>query len=76
MFKEYRLKNKLTQEKLAELLDIDSRNLQYIEAGTHLPSYNTLAKLVKILGITKDDLYKYITTSEFKKPRNKEKNTK
>ena len=39
----------LTQEELAEKIDMDSKHLSKIENGLHLPSYNTLKKLSSIL---------------------------
>ncbi len=39
----------LTQEELAEKVDMDSKHLSKIENGLHLPSYNTLKKLSSFL---------------------------
>jgi len=49
MFKEYRKKLNLTQEELAEKLDISWRQLQRIETGKNDPSLITLKKLIKVL---------------------------
>ena len=47
--KEARLMAGLTQEELAEKIDMDSKHLSKIENGLHLPSYKTLNKLSSIL---------------------------
>jgi len=60
MIKEYRLKNNLTQEKLAELLDISSRHLQRLEYEEDKTTVKTLKKIVKILDIPNDEILKYI----------------
>ncbi len=39
----------LTQEELAEKVDMDSKHLSKIENGLHLPTYNTLKKLSSFL---------------------------
>ncbi len=39
----------LTQEELAEKVDMDAKHLSKIENGLHLPSYNTLKKLSTVL---------------------------
>ena len=36
-----------TQEKLAELANIDDKHLSKIENGVHLPTYKTLKKVVR-----------------------------
>lgn len=45
-----------TQEKLAELTDIDSKHLSKIETGVHLPTYKTLKKLSEILDFNLQDM--------------------
>lgn len=47
--KELRKSKGFTQEKLAELANIDAKHLSKIENGVHTPSYNTLKKLSDIL---------------------------
>ncbi len=42
----------LTQEELAEKVDMDSKHLSKIENGLHLPSYNTLKKLSNFLNLS------------------------
>ena len=60
MIKKYRKMYNLTQEKLAELLDISPRQLQRIETGKTETSLKTLKKLIKILDISDEDILKYI----------------
>ena len=54
--KNYRKNNKFTQEKLAELINIDTRQVARIEAGESLPSLETFVKISKILKISPNDL--------------------
>ena len=60
MIKKYRKIHNLTQEKLAELLDISPRQLQRIESGQTETSLKTLKKLIKILDISDEDIVEYI----------------
>ena len=60
MIKKYRKIHNLTQEKLAELLDISPRQLQRIESGQSETSLKTLKKLIKILDISDEDIVEYI----------------
>lgn len=60
MIKEYRKKKKITQEKLAELLDISPRQLQRIENGSSETSLKTLKKLIKVLGISDEDIVEFL----------------
>ena len=41
--REFRLDNRLTQEKLAEALHLSARSYQKLERGVHQPSATTLA---------------------------------
>lgn len=59
MIKKYRKIHNLTQEKLAELLDISPRQLQKIESGHTETSLKTLKKLIKILDISDEDMVNY-----------------
>ena len=43
-----RIQAKLSQEVAAELLEISTRSLQYIEAGTREPKISTAFKMAKI----------------------------
>ena len=59
MIQKYRKIHNLTQEKLAELLDISPRQLQRIESGQTETSLKTLKKLIKILDISDEDIVNY-----------------
>lgn len=54
--KKLRKYKKITQEKLAEMVDLDIRQIVRLEAGDSSPSLNTLLKLCKIFDITPNDL--------------------
>lgn len=60
MIKEYRKQACLTQEELAEKLEISTRQLQRLEKETDIPSFKTLQKIVIILNINDKDLAHYI----------------
>ncbi len=60
MFKEYRLLRKLTQEKLAELTELDTRTIQRIENNEREPSMESFRKLIKILNIKDKDVLEYL----------------
>lgn len=55
--KNLRKKYQLTQEKLAELIDIEPANISKMENGTHFPSLRTLTKLVNVLGLDISNLF-------------------
>ena len=59
-FKTYRDTMKLTQEELAELLEISPRQLQRIENKESNPSIKTFRKLIKVLKITDADILKIV----------------
>jgi len=64
MIKKYRKIRGLTQEQLAEMIDISTRQIQRLEKGTDVPSFTTLQKLVIILNISDKDLGQYIRTQK------------
>lgn len=66
MIKEYRKANKLTQEQLAEKLELSTRQVQRLESGTDIPSFPTLQKLVLVLNISDKDLGKYVRNQKKK----------
>lgn len=47
----------LTQEQLAEMVDISSRNLSNIEIGVSFVKSETLEKIVEALDITTEELF-------------------
>ena len=56
--KELRNCNKITQDKLSELVGIDPKHLSRIENGKNYPSLETLEKLSKNLNVTLEDLFR------------------
>lgn len=57
--KELRKEKNLTQEKLAELIDIDTRNIIKIENGETFPRLKTLEKLLEVFQIGISELFIY-----------------
>ena len=55
--KRVRKKRGLTQEQLAELIDISPRNLSKIEVGECFVKAETLEKILKALNISSEDLF-------------------
>ena len=60
MIREYRIMKNITQEELAELLNITPRQVQRIENGQSRPSLKTLKLIIKILEISDEDVVKLI----------------
>ena len=60
MIKEYRLKMGLTQEQLAEKLDISTRHLQRIEANICSTKLEMLIKIIELLKIEDKDVLKML----------------
>ena len=60
MIKKYREKQGLTQEQLAELLDISWRQLQRIEKDETKTKISTLKKIIKILQIPDHEIIKLL----------------
>ena len=58
--KSLRQEANLTQEKLAELIDISTRQLQRIESGNSDASLLTLRILIDVLKISDEDIVRYI----------------
>ena len=49
----------LTQEKLAEIINLDTPNLSNIERGKRFVSSETLEKIIKALDIDASDLFEF-----------------
>ena len=49
----------LTQEKLAEVIGLDTPNLSNIERGKRFVTSDTLEKIVKALGVTERELFDF-----------------
>ena len=52
-----RMENRLTQEKLAELLNITPVHVKQIEAGTRMPSVEVLYNIAVTLNLSVDDAF-------------------
>ena len=55
--KRARVEKKLTQEKLAEMIDITSAHLKQLESNRRNPSVDVLYKLVRALDFSIDSLF-------------------
>ena len=56
---ELRKSNKLTQEQLAEKIEIGTSNISYIEKGKFYPTPETLGKIAKALNVEIYELYMF-----------------
>ncbi len=54
----YRKLNKITQEKLAEMVGVEVNSISSIETGKYFPSPENLLKISKALNISLSDLFK------------------
>ncbi len=52
----YRKEKNLTQEKLADLLQLDNSYISLLERGSRIPSLQTLDHIANFFGIKADDL--------------------
>lgn len=55
--KRERKKCGLTQEQLAEMIDISARNLSNIEVGQNFPKAETFEKILKALNLSTEELF-------------------
>ena len=60
VLREQRVKNNLSQEKLAELCDLDRTYISLLERGLRQPSLTTIFKLSRALNTTATDFIKKI----------------
>jgi len=67
MIKEYRVKRGLTQEQLAEILNISWRQLQRIEKDETRTKITTLKQIIRILNIPNEEIIIFLKT-EHKRP--------
>lgn len=49
----------LTQEKLAELIDIGTRQVSRLECGGNFPSHQTFEKLSRVLGVETREFFDF-----------------
>lgn len=59
LIQELRKSNKLTQEQLAEKIEIGTSNISYIETGKFYPTPDTLSKIAKALNVEIYELYMF-----------------
>ncbi len=64
IFKEYRTKNKLTQEELAEKLEISVKYISRIENGTGGVKVETLVNYMNILGISPNIIFEKLIEND------------
>ena len=57
--KELRVRNNLTQSKLAELINMETSNLSKIERGIQMPKEETLESIIKALNIDLKELFDF-----------------
>lgn len=62
--KELRLKKKLTQEQLAEMIGVGERNLSKIECGNNFITSNTLSQLLLALEVSAKYLFDFETQQD------------
>ena len=65
--KELRTKQGLTQEQLAEMIEVGERNLSKIECGNVFVKASTIAKLINALRIEPQELFEF---SQYKEQKN------
>ena len=57
--KELRLKRKMTQAYLAELINVDDKHISCIENGKNFPSPDVMERLANAFNIEAKDLFEY-----------------
>jgi transcriptional regulator with XRE-family HTH domain len=62
--KELRKSKKLTQEKLAEILDLDVGYISKLEVGRNFPTIGTLERISKVLEVEMYELFQYTNNSK------------
>jgi putative transcriptional regulator len=55
--REYRNKNKLTQEKLAEIVGVRRETILFLEQGKYNPSLGLARNVAKALGVSIEELF-------------------
>ena len=68
--KELRIKKRLSQEELSEMIDIAERNLSKIECGKSFIRAEKIGKLAEALGVTTKDLFDFSHQKDLKEIRN------
>lgn len=55
----YRKLNRITQERLAEMIDVEINSISSIERGKYFPSSDNLVKIADALNVTLSDLFNF-----------------
>ncbi|MEG0355615.1 MAG: helix-turn-helix transcriptional regulator [Oscillospiraceae bacterium] len=63
---QYRKKKGLTQEKLAEMINLSPNHLSAIERGVYGVKLDTLAQIINCIDCTADDLFADVTRCGYK----------
>jgi transcriptional regulator with XRE-family HTH domain len=58
--KEIRKAKKITQEKLAELIDVDFGYISKLEVGQNFPSIQTLSKIADVLNVDISEFFLFL----------------
>ena len=69
VFKAYRKKHHLTQDKMAEKLDISEKYISRLENGNSGVKLETLVNYMNILGITPNVVFNELITNDTIKPQ-------
>lgn len=64
-----RKRKKLSQEVLAERVEIDAKSLSRLERGAHYPSIETLERLARELGVELKDFFDFDKTPSIEQMR-------
>ncbi len=66
--KEVRKQRKITQEQLAEKLDLDVGYISKLEVGRNFPTIGTLEKIASVLGVELYELFQFtkVKNNDFK----------
>lgn len=62
--KEIRKSKKLTQEQLAELVNVDTKHISFLETGRNFPSADLLEKLKNVFDIEYSDLFDFKNSTD------------
>lgn len=65
--RELRVAKKLTQETVAELIDIQPENYSRIENGLSFPKPENIVKLSKVLGVEIAELFQFFHLNDYEK---------
>ena len=65
--RELRVAKKLTQETVAELIDIQPENYSRIENGLSFPKPENIVKLSKVLGVEIAELFQFSHLNDYEK---------